>query len=167
VNAARRATTASTLQIPLFVAGWFLVEYIVVGRLAFAYVPLFIGGFISLGSHCRCSTRRVTARSRTWRKRGLPEAPGETGCMRVTRSSTRRHRAEPSTIGYASSRRRLQPLMICAAPTAMENKGREDSHQIFRSVCRIEACSSGTSAMTMSSERRIRFCSSQAVKPSA
>jgi hypothetical protein len=46
VNAAGRATTASTLQIPLFVAGWFFVEYIVVGRLALAYVPLFIGGFI-------------------------------------------------------------------------------------------------------------------------
>jgi hypothetical protein len=46
VSPARRVTTASTLQIPLFVAGWFLVEYIVVGRLALAYVPLFMGGFI-------------------------------------------------------------------------------------------------------------------------
>jgi hypothetical protein len=37
---------SSTLQIPLFVAVWFLVEYIVVRRLALAYVPLFSGGFI-------------------------------------------------------------------------------------------------------------------------
>jgi len=34
------------LQIPLFVAAWFLVEYLLVRTLALAFVPLFAGGFI-------------------------------------------------------------------------------------------------------------------------
>jgi hypothetical protein len=46
MNAARSVAPAPTLQIPTFVALWFLVEYIAVGRLALAFVPLFIGGFI-------------------------------------------------------------------------------------------------------------------------
>jgi hypothetical protein len=36
----------SIIQIPLFVAAWLLVEYLLVGPLAFAYVLLFAGGFV-------------------------------------------------------------------------------------------------------------------------
>jgi len=38
--------TRPILQISLFVAAWFLVEYLFVRPLAVAYVPLFAGGFI-------------------------------------------------------------------------------------------------------------------------
>jgi hypothetical protein len=34
------------LQIPLFVTGWLAIEYVFVGPLAFAFVPLFTGGFV-------------------------------------------------------------------------------------------------------------------------
>jgi hypothetical protein len=34
------------LQIALFIAGWLLFEYLLVGALALAFVPLFTGGFI-------------------------------------------------------------------------------------------------------------------------
>jgi hypothetical protein len=44
MNAPKGGTTA-TLQIPAFVVVWLVVEYIVVGRLALAFIPLFIGGF--------------------------------------------------------------------------------------------------------------------------
>lgn len=46
MNTAQRTSIISVIQIPLFVAGWLVVEYLFVGPLAFAYVPLFLGGFI-------------------------------------------------------------------------------------------------------------------------
>jgi hypothetical protein len=46
VNTAKSTTAQPILQIPLFVAAWFLVEYLFVRTLALAYVPLFTGGFI-------------------------------------------------------------------------------------------------------------------------
>jgi hypothetical protein len=46
MNTAQSTSIISVLQIPLFVAGWLLVEYLFVGPLAFAYVLLFLGGFV-------------------------------------------------------------------------------------------------------------------------
>src|SRR5262245_56210275 len=48
MNAAPSRSEAgeTILQIPLFVAAWFLLEYLIVPPLAVAYVPLFAGGFI-------------------------------------------------------------------------------------------------------------------------
>jgi hypothetical protein len=46
MNTVQSTSIISVLQIPLFVAGWLLVEYLFVGPLAFAYVLLFLGGFI-------------------------------------------------------------------------------------------------------------------------
>jgi hypothetical protein len=43
--AAKRGSVISVFQIPLFVAAWLLLEYLLVGPLAFAYVLLFAGGF--------------------------------------------------------------------------------------------------------------------------
>jgi hypothetical protein len=45
MKAAARTTTVWTLQILLFASAWMLLEYMLVGPLAVAYVPLFIGGF--------------------------------------------------------------------------------------------------------------------------
>jgi hypothetical protein len=41
---ARRAL--GLMQIPLLIAAWFLLEYLLVRRLALAWVPLFAGGFV-------------------------------------------------------------------------------------------------------------------------
>jgi hypothetical protein len=46
MNTTKSASIVSVLQIPLFAAAWVIVEYLFVGPLAFAYVLLFIGGFI-------------------------------------------------------------------------------------------------------------------------
>jgi hypothetical protein len=43
----------------------------------------------------------------------------------------------------------VQQLTICGASRAIKRKARKDSHQIFKSACRIEAGSSGTLAMTI------------------
>jgi hypothetical protein len=45
MSTAARTTGMWTLQISLFAAAWLLFVYMLVGPLAFAYVPLFIGGF--------------------------------------------------------------------------------------------------------------------------
>jgi hypothetical protein len=45
MSAAARPTSVWTLQISLFAAAWMLIEYMLVGPLAVAYVPLFTGGF--------------------------------------------------------------------------------------------------------------------------
>jgi hypothetical protein len=45
MSAAARTTRVWTLQISVFAAAWLLFVYMLVGPLAFAYVPLFIGGF--------------------------------------------------------------------------------------------------------------------------
>ena len=42
----RSEASRPILQIPLFVASWFLVEYLLVRALALAFVPLFAGGFV-------------------------------------------------------------------------------------------------------------------------
>src|SRR5262245_3275129 len=44
MSAAARTTRVWTLQISLFTVAWMLFEYVLVGPLAFAYVPLFTGG---------------------------------------------------------------------------------------------------------------------------
>ncbi len=46
MSSTRLTTGGSILQILLFVAGWLSFEYIFVGTLAAAFIPLFIGGFV-------------------------------------------------------------------------------------------------------------------------
>src|SRR5262245_30476060 len=46
MNMANRTSIVSVVQIASFVAAWLLFEYLFVGPLAFAYVVLFVGGFI-------------------------------------------------------------------------------------------------------------------------
>ena len=46
MNTAEKTTAQPILHIPLFVATWFLCEYLFVQMLALAYVPLFTGGLI-------------------------------------------------------------------------------------------------------------------------
>ena len=46
MNAEQDPTRRSIFQIALFIAGWLFLEYLFVGALALAFVPLFTGGFI-------------------------------------------------------------------------------------------------------------------------
>jgi hypothetical protein len=46
MNTTKNRVAGSTLQIPVFVGVWFVLVYVVVGRLALAYIPLFVGGFV-------------------------------------------------------------------------------------------------------------------------
>jgi hypothetical protein len=66
-------------------------------------------------------------RSRTWRAHGLQEPPVETECIGVTRSSTRHHRAEPST----ERNRVLETAFVAVDDLHCVNGEREQGPQGF------------------------------------